>query len=76
MPIPSRPVPRVGEAARVTHFGGGSERAVIVRVEEDGRGLQVRTESGELLDFTLSPATARFATAEAGGPRLELLEGR
>lgn len=76
MPIPSRPVPRAGEAARVVHFGGGAERAVIVSVGDEGRRLQVRSESGELFEFTLSPATARFVCGEAGGPRLELLQGR
>jgi len=76
VPIPSRPMPRVGERARIAHFGGGFERVVITQVAEDGRHVQVRAESGELVDFALSPATARFVSGGTGGPRLELLEGR
>ena len=41
---------------------------------EDGRRLQVRGEGGEVLEFVLNPATARFVAAGgAHGPRLELL---
>jgi len=76
VPVPSRPMPRVGDRARVAHFGGGFEQAVIMRVADEGRRLQVRTEGGELLEFALSPATARFVSGGTGGPRLELLEGR
>jgi len=75
MPVPSRPVPRVGARARVAHFGGEREAAVITRVGEEGRSVQVRAEGGELLEFVLSPATARFVSATPGGPRLELLDG-
>ncbi|MFI4985107.1 MAG: hypothetical protein ACHP93_00505 [Solirubrobacterales bacterium] len=71
---PSRPVPRVGARARIAHFGGGFEAGVVLAVCEDGRRLQVRSEGGEVLEFILSPATARFVSAEtAHGPRLELL---
>ena len=73
MPIPTRPVPRIGGAARITHFGGGSETAAIVAVGDGGRRVTVRAADGEVLEFSLSPATARFVAAEAGGPRLELL---
>jgi hypothetical protein len=60
----------------VVHFGGDREAAVITAVADGGRSVQVRVESGELLEFVLSPATARFVSAAQGGPRLELLEGR
>lgn len=71
---PSRPVPRVGAAARIAHFGGGFERGTVIAVREQGRRLEVRTEGGDLLEFVLSPATARFVSAgSAHGPRLELL---
>jgi hypothetical protein len=71
---PSRPVPRVGAKARIAHFGGGFERGTVVAVREQGRRLEVRGETGELLEFVLSPATARFVSAaSAQGPRLELL---
>ena len=72
--LPSRPVPRVGAPARIVHFGGGVEAGVVLAVREEGRRLQVRGEDGELLEFVLSPATARFVSASsAHGPRLELL---
>jgi len=68
-------MPRVGAQARIVHFGGGFVRGVVVSVSEDGRRLEVRGEDGEVLAFVLSPATARFVSADsAHGPRLELLE--
>jgi hypothetical protein len=72
---PSRPLPRPGARARIAHFGGGFELARVVAVHDEGRRLEVRGESGTLLEFVLSPATARFVAAgAAGGPRLELLD--
>jgi hypothetical protein len=74
---PTRPVPRVGAHARITHFGGATEPAVVVAVNDDGRRIAVRGAGGEVLDFVLSPATARFVHADgAHGPRLELLSAR
>jgi hypothetical protein len=71
---PSRPFPRVGSRARIAHFGGSFEHGTIVGVSEEGRRVSVRGESGETLEFILSPATARFVAAGlAHGPRLELL---
>jgi hypothetical protein len=71
---PSRPVPRVGASARIAHFGGSFERGTVVDVSEGGRRVSVRGESGEILEFVLSPATARFVAAGVShGPRLELL---
>jgi hypothetical protein len=71
--LPSRPVPRVGARARIVHFGGGFEPGVVLAVHDDGRRIVVRGEDGELLEFVLSPATARFVCADsAHGPRLEL----
>jgi hypothetical protein len=71
---PSRPVPHVGAQARIAHFGGGFERGVVLAVHEQGRRLQVRGEGGEVLEFVLSPATARFVSARSPhGPRLELI---
>ena len=72
---PSRPVPRVGASARVAHFGGGFEAATVVAVYDEGRRLQVRCEGGEVLEFALSRATARFlAAGSSHGARLELLD--
>jgi len=74
---PTRPVPSVGARARITHFGGASETAVVLAVEDEGRRLRVRCAGGELLEFVLSPATARFVPSRgADGPRLELLAPR
>jgi hypothetical protein len=71
---PSRQLPRAGAAARILHFGGTSELGTVLAVHEQGRRLEVRGEGGELLEFVLSPATARFVSAaSAQGPRLELL---
>jgi hypothetical protein len=65
----------VGAAARVKHFGGGSESGVVVAVEEDGRRVRVRGEDGAEREFVLSAKTARFVAAEdPHGPRLELLD--
>jgi hypothetical protein len=67
-------MPRIGARARILHFGGGFELGTVVAVREQGRRLEVRCESGEALEFVLSPATARFVSAaSAHGPRLELL---
>ncbi|HEY5260717.1 MAG TPA: hypothetical protein VIJ33_01230 [Solirubrobacteraceae bacterium] len=71
---PSRPLPHIGGRARIVHFGGGSEPAMVVAVEDDGRRLRVRSEDGELHEFLLSPANARFVSAgDPHGPRLELV---
>ncbi|HEY5193356.1 MAG TPA: hypothetical protein VIJ39_05725 [Solirubrobacteraceae bacterium] len=71
---PSRPLPRVGRPVRVKHFGGGSEPGTILAIREEGRHVTVRGQDGELYEFVLSPASARFLTAgDAHGPRLELL---
>ena len=73
---PSRPVPRVGARVRIAHFGGGFEHGTVLAVHEQGRRLEVRGEGGDVLEFVLSPATARFVQAgSAQGPRLELSEG-
>jgi hypothetical protein len=67
-------MPRVGARARVAHFGGGFEPATVLAVHDDGRRLEVRVEGGQVLEFVLSPATARFVhVGGRHGPRLELL---
>ncbi len=46
----------------------------MLAVHDDGRRLEVRDEAGAVLEFVLSPATARFVSAGGvHGPRLELL---
>ncbi len=70
---PSRQIPRVGARARIKHFGGELEHGIVLAVHEDGRRLDVRNEAGDVLEFVLSPATARFVSAGGvHGPRLEL----
>jgi hypothetical protein len=71
---PSRPVPRVGGHARIKHFGGGAELGIVVAVHEEGARVSVEGEDGELYEFVLSPANARFVSAgDAHGPRLEIV---
>jgi len=66
----------VGARARIAHFGGEVEAGMVIAVADDGRRLRVRGETGETLEFVLSPATARFVAAGVShGPRLELLGG-
>ncbi len=56
------------------HFGGSVEQGMVLTVHDEGRRLEVRDEAGEVLEFVLNPATARFVSvASAHGPRLELL---
>ena len=76
--VPRDPLPRVGARARIAHFGGGFELGTVLAVHEDGRRVEVRGEGGEVLEFVLSPATARFVLGRRAltGPRLELLGGR
>jgi hypothetical protein len=70
-------VPRVGARARIAHFGGGFEAATVLAASDDGRRLEVRGEGGEVLEFVLNPATARFlAAGSSHGARLELLGDR
>ena len=74
---PTRPLPRLGAAVRIAHFGGGFEGGTIAAVLDEGRRLRVRADGGEVLEFVLNPATARFVSAaSASGPRLELLDRR
>jgi hypothetical protein len=71
---PSRPLPRIGARARIAHFGGGFEHGTVLAVHDEGRRLEVRDELGEVLEFVLNPATARFVSADGvHGPRLDLL---
>jgi hypothetical protein len=74
VPRPTRQLPRVGAHVRIAHFGGSFERGLVVAVHDDGRRLEVRGEAEGVLEFVLSPATARFVEGGSGhGARLELL---
>jgi hypothetical protein len=47
---------------------------VVVGVHERGRRLEIRGEGGEILQFVLSPSTAKFVmSGSSGAERLELL---
>ncbi len=71
---PTKLLPQVGSRARILHFGGDYEQAVVTAVHDEGRRLEVRAEGGEELAFELNAATARFTAAGSGqGARLELL---
>ena len=67
-------MPQVGSQARILHFGGAYEPAVVTAVHDDGRRLLVLAEGGETFEFLLNAATARFiAAGSAQGARLELM---
>jgi hypothetical protein len=67
-------LPHAGAPARIVHFGGSVEQATVVAVHEDGRRLEVRDEAGDVLEFVLNRATARFVAFGASrGPRLEFV---
>ena len=71
---PTRPLPHVGAPVRIKHFGGNVEQGAVLAIHDDGARLSVEGEEGEVYEFVLSPANARFVSAgDAHGPRLELL---
>ena len=73
---PSRPVPRLGAKARISHFGGEVQIGVVCGLRDGGRRVEVSCESGEMIEFALSLATAKFvATGSAHGAAMELLDG-
>jgi len=53
-------MPIVGAGVVVRDLGW-TATGTVQHVAEDGRTIEVTTETGEHLTFTLSPATARFA---------------
>lgn len=70
---PTKPVPRVGASASISHFGGRVEEAVILAVEDEGRRLVVRGSGLETHMFTLRRATAAYVLlGEQHAPRLRL----
>lgn len=73
---PTRPVPRLGAQARISHFGGEVEMGVVCAVRDGGREVEVSVESGERLEFRLHLATAKFVVSGAShGVEMELLPG-
>ncbi len=68
--MPLRVMPRVGMGVTVRYLAV-TVAGVIDEVRDDGRTLLVRAE-GEMIAFTLNPATATF-TADASGSRARLV---
>jgi hypothetical protein len=68
--MPLRAMPHVGGRVLVDYLGS-TVGGVVQHVDDDGRRLDVVTDEGTTLTFTLNRATATF-TAEGGqtGPRL------
>ena len=62
MPVPSRPLPRVGAGARVKHFGGGSEAGVVVAVTTTVTASASAWRGRRAHEFVLSPKNARFVS--------------
>jgi hypothetical protein len=71
---PTRPLPRVGSKATLTHFGGERENATVVAVLDGGRHVLVRSDGGEEHEFALSEATAKFVAIGGAGASLRLLD--
>jgi hypothetical protein len=55
-------MPIVGGTVLVRELGW-TATGIVNRIAEDGRTIEVTTDSGDELTFTLSPATARWAAA-------------
>ncbi len=68
-------MPQVGGSVRV-EFLGSTVRATVRTVASDGRRLEVTTEEGELLTFSLNRATATFTIeGQQTGARLSFDAG-
>jgi hypothetical protein len=59
---PVRAMPIVGGTVIVRDLGW-TATGTVQRVADDGRTIEVATETGDQITFTLRPATARFAAA-------------
>lgn len=65
-----------GQLAQIAYFGGERVSARVLAVHEDGRRLEVRADSGEMLEFSLNAATAKFVqNGDPHGARLVLRAG-
>jgi hypothetical protein len=68
--MPLRVMPEIGREVLID-FLGTTVAGTVARVEADGRGLEVETEDGGRLQFTLNRATATFtADGHQTGARL------
>ena len=68
--MPLRAMPHVGGRVLIDYLGS-TVGGVVQEVDEDGRRLEVLSDDGATLTFTLNRATATF-TLDGGqtGPRL------
>lgn len=70
MAVETRPAPRVGDAVLIVHLAD-SRAATVVAVHDEGRSLDVRADDATtVLEFVLSPSTARFVSGGSHGLRL------
>jgi hypothetical protein len=60
---PVRAMPVVGRGVTVRDLGWTTS-GTVQHVAQDGRTIEVATETGERITFTLRPATARFAAKD------------
>jgi len=71
--VPLRAMPTPGRAVKVDYLGSTVD-GTVSHVAEDGRTLEVVTEEGTSLTFTLNRATATFTAGGAQtGARLRFL---
>lgn len=66
-------MPHIGQPVVVLHLGARTP-GIVQQIGDGGRRLEVLTEDGETLIFTLSRATGRF-TSTGSGERLMFAEG-
>jgi len=72
--MPLRAMPETGAPVLVDYLGS-TVPATVSAVAPDGRALEVVTDEGTSLRFTLNRATATFTAAGGGqtGPRLRFV---
>jgi hypothetical protein len=65
----ARTLPRIDQSVTVVYL---AERVAgtVTSVDSDQRGLEVVTEEGDKIRFTLQPTTGRFQAEGQHGPRL------
>lgn len=72
--MPIRAMPTLGGEVRVD-FLGATVPGTVIGVDAEGRRLEVETEDGARLHFTLNRATAAFTSDGLTGARLRFVPG-
>jgi len=73
--MPIRAMPTVdGEV--LVEFLGATVAGTVIHVDAEGRALEVETEDGARLSFTLNRATAAFTSDGLTGARLRFVPGQ